>query len=61
MAKRLDQKFVHYGIRRDDLSMFEAFLPKTVQNYYKCQKWYRKELYMWRECCNFAVAFWHPV
>ncbi len=24
MAKGIDQKFVHYGIRRDDLSMIEA-------------------------------------
>ena len=24
MAKGLDSKFVHYGIRRDDLSMIEA-------------------------------------
>lgn len=24
MAKGIDQKFVHYGIRKDDLSMIEA-------------------------------------
>ena len=24
MAKGIDQKFVHYGIRRDDLAMIEA-------------------------------------
>lgn len=24
MSKGIDQKFVHYGIRRDDLSMIEA-------------------------------------
>ncbi|MDE5887705.1 MAG: hypothetical protein K2H46_08985 [Muribaculaceae bacterium] len=24
MAKGIDSKFVHYGIRRDDLSMIEA-------------------------------------
>ena len=24
MAKGIDQKIVHYGIRRDDLSMIEA-------------------------------------
>ena len=24
MAKAIDQKFVHYGIRKDDLSMIEA-------------------------------------
>lgn len=24
MAKGIDQKFVHYGIRREDLSMIEA-------------------------------------
>lgn len=24
MAKGIDQKFIHYGIRKDDLSMIEA-------------------------------------
>ena len=30
MAKGIDQKFVHYGIRRDDLAMIEAIC--TAEN-----------------------------
>ena len=29
MAKGIDPKFVHYGIRKDDLAMIEAICKKT--------------------------------
>ena len=28
MAKRLDQKFLHYGIRKEDLELIEALCEK---------------------------------
>ncbi len=33
MAKGIDQKFVHYGIRRDDLAMIEAICDAESINF----------------------------
>ncbi|MCD8290320.1 MAG: hypothetical protein LUC91_02330 [Prevotella sp.] len=33
MGKGIDPKFVHYGIRRDDLSMIEAICDKEGINF----------------------------
>ena len=48
MAKGIDQKFVHYGIRKDDLSMIEAicdaegidfeWLSEDILNAYHAKK-----------------------
>ena len=34
MAKGIDQKFVHYGIRKDDLSMIEAICDAEGIDFY---------------------------
>lgn len=34
MAKGLDQKFLHYGIRKDDLSMIENICEAEKVDYY---------------------------
>ncbi len=34
MAKGIDQKFVHYGIRRDDLAMIEAICEAEGLDFY---------------------------
>lgn len=40
MAKGIDQKFVHYGIRKDDLSMIEAICDTEGINF----EWMSEEI-----------------
>lgn len=41
MAKGIDQKFVHYGIRKDDLSMIEAICDAEDID----SDWLREEIF----------------
>lgn len=48
MAKGLDNKFLHYGIRKEDMSLIEALCEKHELDF----NWVSEEI-----LCNFLTKF----